>query len=64
MSEQGSEEIYHIYYDFAALPSEKNSSYGGRLPASFYIDVKQPDVLYLEFCGIWKLQRQEGIFAR
>lgn len=58
MSEQGSEEIYHVYYNFAALPSEKDSCYGGKLPDSFYIDLKQPDVMYLDFCGLWKLKRR------
>lgn len=58
MSEQGTEEIYHIYYNFASLPSEKDSCYGGKLPNSFYIDLKQRDVMYLDFCGLWKLKRR------
>lgn len=58
MSEQGSEEIYHVYYNFASLPTEKDSCYGGKLPDSFYIDLKQPDVMYLDFCGLWKLKRR------
>lgn len=58
MSDEGITELYHIYYNFGSQPSEKSASYGGRLPSSFYIDVNHPNVLYVDFCGLWKLERK------
>lgn len=60
-SDMGVKKIRDISYSDDMYKGYYNPSYYGELPDRFYVDVDQPDVLYLEFCGIWKLQRQEGI---
>lgn len=49
-------ELYNVYYNFGYDPYAY-PSYTGNLPNNFYVDMDDPDVLYMDFCGLWKLYR-------
>lgn len=61
LSDMGVEKIRDVSYSDDMYKGYYDPCYYGELPDRLYVDVDQPDVLYLEFCGIWKLQRQEDL---
>lgn len=59
--DMGVKKICDISYRENMYKGYYNPCYYGQLPDRFWVDMDQPDVLYLEFCGIWRLQRQDDI---
>lgn len=58
--DMGVKKICDISYRDNMYKGYYNPCYYGQLPDRFWIDMDHPDVLYLEFCGIWRLQKQES----
>ena len=55
-------ELVHVYYDLA-YDIENNSSVCGYYYADdIYVNPDDKDTLYLNFCGLWELKREEDGF--
>lgn len=58
-SDIGVKRFCDISYSTHTSDDYDASRYSGEMPNYFFVDMDHPDVLYMEFCGIWKLRRVE-----
>lgn len=51
-------ELVHVFYDLG-YDEQEDASVDVYYAADIYINPKDTDVIYLDFCGLWKLKRVE-----
>lgn len=56
-------ELVHVFYDLGYDEEEYPSVDTYYCANDFYVDPDNTDVLYLNFCGLWKLERQRDTYG-